>query len=116
MMARRRKPRPARRSSLTNTPRSSGPRCSSRSRIDTIVSARTGAPSNVSSPQMPHMPSPGESYLHQRVDRVDAIGPPDLLAFIDAPRVIADRHLDDSSSRKKELPRELGLEVEADAA
>src|SRR5438552_8012010 len=55
MMASRRNPRPARRSSLTKTPRSSGPRCTSRSRIATIVSARTGAPSNVSSPQMPHI-------------------------------------------------------------
>src|SRR5215471_10578029 len=114
MMARRRKPRPARRSALTNTPCASGPRCSRRSRIETSVSLRTGAPSNVSSPQIPHMTR--KPRLYERIDRIDAIGPSDLLTLVYTPGVVTDRHFDDPSFGEQELRGQLGLEVEADAA
>src|SRR5256885_17159385 len=57
-----------------------------------------------------------ESALHQCVDGVDAIRPPDLLPLVNPARLIADRHLDNPSSREQELRRQLGFEVETYAA
>src|SRR5579872_6976156 len=117
MIASRRNPRPARWSSLTNTPSASGPRCSRRSRIATTVCTSTGVPSNVNSPQMPHtsLPPHSKTALHERVQRVNTVGPPDLLPLIDAARTIADRHFDDPLAGQKHLGRQFRLEVESDA-
>src|SRR5437016_1524250 len=128
MMRRRRKPSPARPSGDTYSPSSSGPRCRSRSRMATIVSECTARPaSKVSSPQMPHMfrlrrkdasPPPSrdrEAAFEEHVDRVDAVDPPDLLALLDAPRVVSDGYFHDPVSAEQQLRGQLRLEVEADA-
>src|SRR5205823_5640091 len=57
-----------------------------------------------------------KAALEQREHGVDAVHPPDLLAFVDPPRVIADGHFHDAAARTKQLRRELRLEIEADAS
>src|SRR5262245_14126134 len=60
--------------------------------------------------------SAGKAALEEGVDGVEAVGPADLLALVDAPRVVADRDFDDAAPREQEVGGELRLEVEADAA
>src|SRR4051794_11276609 len=74
--------------------------------------------SNDSSPQMPHISLVllAHPALDQRIDRVDAVDPADLLAFVLAPRLVADRHLENAAPRSQHLRGDFRLEIETDAA
>ena len=62
-------------------------------------------------------PSPScQPALEQRVDRVDAVDPAHLLAFVRRARVVGDRDFDDAAAGAEQPRGQLGLDVEADAA
>src|SRR5436190_6610185 len=60
--------------------------------------------------------SRAQAALDQRVDRVDAIDPANLLSFILATRLVPDGDFQNPAPGPEHLGRDLGLEIEAHAA
>src|ERR1051325_5853130 len=58
----------------------------------------------------------GKAALDEGVDGVEAVGPADLLALVDPPRAVADRHLHDATACQQEVCGRLGLEFDTYAA
>src|SRR5439155_4955077 len=55
-----------------------------------------------------------DSIFDERVHRIETIHPLYLLTVIGPPRLVRDRHLDDTVAGKEQLSGHLRLEIEAD--